>query len=171
MNKNSEIGNNLGDADFKLWRPLDHTWFMVGRSRGKELARFGLTPEQSHVLDILAMNGGSITINEIVNITQRQHHSISTLITRMTRQGLVLKTKNARDFRKWDVTVTEKGQKLFERLTRDSIKEICSCLSTEDKAELNASLRQLLVKAYEVLGQPHETNIYRADDGYTNPSE
>lgn len=147
------------NEDFRLWRILDHTRFMIGRSREKEVARFGLTPEQARMLDILATNGGTVTINEIVNITQRQHNSISTLITRMCRQGLVKKIKDTRDYRRWDIIITEKGQKLFEQIPRDSVTEILSCLSPEAKKDLKSILQQAQIKAYEVLGMTYHPNI------------
>ncbi len=149
--KNSIIREN--DNDFKLWRLLDHTRFMIARSREMELARFGITPEQSHVLYILSTSGGSTTINEIVEITQRQHHSISTLINRMTKQGLVSKRKDPHDNRKYEVVITKKGQELYRRITQDSIKNTFSCLPDEAKAQLRKHLKCLLIRAYEVLGK------------------
>jgi len=149
--KSSAIREN--DSDFKLWRLLDHTRFMIARSREMELARFGITPEQSHVLYILSTSGGSTTINDIVEITQRQHHSISTLINRMTKQGLVSKRKDPHDNRKYEVVITRKGQELYRRITQDSIKNTFSCLSDEAKGQLRKHLKCLLIRAYEVLGK------------------
>jgi DNA-binding MarR family transcriptional regulator len=126
---------------------------MIARSREMELARFGITPEQSHVLYILSTSGGSTTINDIVEITQRQHHSISTLINRMTKQGLVSKRKDPHDNRKYEVVITRKGQELYRRITQDSIKNNFSCLSDEAKGQLRKHLKCLLIRAYEVLGK------------------
>jgi DNA-binding MarR family transcriptional regulator len=158
------------DPEFQFWRILDHTRFMIGRAREKELARFGLTPEQSHVLDILVNRGGSVTINEIVEITQRQHHSISTLVARMSRQGLVTKQKNAADLRKLDVFITPKGAEVERELTRDSIHHIVSCLPAQERTAFKAGLLCLLKRAYEELGQP-ESPVYRRERERTRPSE
>ena len=154
------------DPEFQLWRIMDHTRFMIARAREKELAQFGLTPEQSHVLDILIDRGGTDTINEIVEVTQRQHHSISTLVARMARQGLVAKKKNASDLRQWNVAITRKGEQVFRDLTRDSIHRIISCLSSQERTEFKAGLLCLLKRAYEVLGCP-ETPIYRTESERT----
>jgi DNA-binding MarR family transcriptional regulator len=150
------------DPEFQLWRILDHTRFMIGRAREKELAQFGLTQEQSHVLDILVARGGTVTINEIVEVTQRQHHSISTLVARMGRQGLITRKKNPADLRQWSVSITPRGEQVFRDLTRDSIHRIISCLSTQERTEFKAGLLCLLKRAYEVLGQP-EAPIYRTE--------
>ncbi len=148
------------DPEFQLWRILDHTRFMIGRAREKELAQFGLTPEQSHVLDILVNRGGSVTINEIVEITQRQHHSISTLVARMGRQGLITKKKNPADLRKWDVFITPRGERVVRELTRDSIHRIISCLTKRERTVFKGELLCLLKRAYEVLDQ-QPSSVYR----------
>ena len=139
------------DTDFSLWRVLDHTRFMIARSREMELAKYDLTPEQSHVLDILQESNGSTTINQLVEITQRQHHSISTLIDRMTKQGLVTKKKAGIDKRKYEVVITDKGKELDAKMTRDSIKIIFAGLPEEDKKRLHSYLSLLGKEAYKVL--------------------
>jgi DNA-binding MarR family transcriptional regulator len=139
------------DVTFQLWRFLNHTAFVINRSRQKELARYGLTPEQAHVLDILHQSHGAATIQDIVKITLRQHHSISTLVGRMAAQGLVKKVRSASDARKYNVTITAKGRALYRTMTRDSIKEIFSCLSAGERAGLDKGLKKLMFKAFQAL--------------------
>ena len=139
--------------DFALWRTLDHTRFMVSRLREKELDQFGITPEMAHVLDILTQNGGSVTMNELADITVRRHHSVSTQIARMAKQGLVNKVKSRTDLRGYNILITEKGRELFKQITRDSIMKAFSCLSEEDKKALDIRLRALLIHAYELNGK------------------
>ncbi|MCR4393211.1 MAG: MarR family transcriptional regulator [Dehalococcoidales bacterium] len=150
MNQSEREGKPEVDLDFVLWRVLDHTRFMISRLREKELDQFGITPEMSYILDILTQRGGTTTINEIAEITMRKHHSISTQIARMAKQGLVKKIKNHKDLRGYDIVITEKGQDLFKRITRDSIREVFSCLSIEDKKALDIRLKALLMHAYHL---------------------
>ncbi len=140
------------EADFSLWRMLDHARFMIARSREMELSKYDLTPEQSHVLDILRESEGSTTINQLVEITQRQHHSISTLVDRMTRQGLVAKKKAGTDKRKYEVILTEKGREMSARMTRNSVDMIFSCLNEEEKNQLRTIMTKLTIESYRVLG-------------------
>lgn len=139
------------NADFSLWRILDHARFMIARSREMELARISLTPEQSHVLDILNESGGSTTINQLTEITQRQHHSISTLIDRMARQKLLTKRKSGTDKRQYEVVITDKGTELAKSMPRDSISAIFACLSEEEMAQLRGYLLRLTEEAYRML--------------------
>lgn len=150
MNKRNEAAGQEIDRDFELWRLFDRTRFMIGRLREMELAEFGLTPEQNHVLYILNRHGGKTSINKIVEVTQRQHHSISTLINRMTKQGLVSKVKTPDDNRKYVIVVTKKGQSLLKLTTRNSIKDVFSCLTEKDKKELADYLVRLDKKACAV---------------------
>jgi DNA-binding MarR family transcriptional regulator len=155
MQKDSE--KKAANLDvLRLWKLLDHTKFMVGRLREMELAHFGLTPEQVHVLDILFQSGGSTTINEIVELTMRQHHSISTLINRMTRQGLVSKVKTADDKRIFKVVITDKGQTVLKKVSRDSIVNTFTSLSEEEKMDLEGHLHKLLMRAYGLLGKEYK---------------
>jgi len=150
---NSDFNPFLRDDDvsFGLWRLLYHTAFVINRSRQKELAQYGVTPEQAHVLDILYQSRGMATIRDIVNITMRQHHSISTLVGRMATQGLLKKVRSPADARQYNVVITEKGKKLFRTITRRSITDIFSCLSDSDRQALDNRLKKLMEKAYQAI--------------------
>ena len=126
---------------------------MIARSREMELAKYDLTPEQSHVLDILQESDGSTSINQLVEITQRQHHSISTLIDRMTRQGLVSKKKAGVDKRKYEVVITEKGREMVAKMTHDSVNMIFSRLTPEEKKHLRTDLLKLTGETYRILNR------------------
>jgi len=152
-NKNEEAFDKQYTA-FGLWRLLDHTRYMIFRFREKELESYGVTPIQAYVLDITINNGGTVSINDIVSLTQRRHHTISTLIARMERHGLLVRTRDPKDARRWYVSITEKGREQFARISRDSITQIFSVLNTEDLAGLEKVLNKLIVAAYEASGEP-----------------
>jgi DNA-binding MarR family transcriptional regulator len=156
---NADTDTPIVDGDFRLWRLLDHTRFMISRLREKELDQFGITPEMAHILDILSQNGGAATMNEIATITVRRHHSISTQIARMAKQALVKKLKSRADLRGYNIAITEKGQELFGRITRDSIKNAFSCLSDDDKKGLDVRLKSLLIHAYELNGKEFKLHL------------
>jgi DNA-binding MarR family transcriptional regulator len=153
MNEQLSSTYSPADEDFKLWRFLGHTSYAISRVREVELAGFGLTPEQAYVLDILSVRGGSTTMNDIMYMTLRQHHTISTLVDRMAKHGLVQKTRSATDGRKYTIVMTKKGRELFQRVTKESIVEAFSALSKEEKRELSALLKRLLTKAYKLNGK------------------
>lgn len=140
------------DQDFVLWRFLDHARFMIFRQREKELAHLHLTPEQAQVLDILNVYGAT-TINEMIQMTQKRHNSISTLIDRMTKRGLVRSTRKSRDKRVLTIELTTEGAELFHQISIESVKSAFACLSTEEKAELRFYLDRVITHAYKSVGQ------------------
>jgi DNA-binding MarR family transcriptional regulator len=139
-------------TSYALWRYLDHARYMIFRLRERELAQSGLTPEQAQILDIISTADGSTTINFIVKSTQRQHNSISTLIARMTRQGLVKKTRTRRDRRAYRITMTEKGVTAYLNMTSNSIEQAFSGLTDIEKSTLYYCLTRLLVHTYDMTG-------------------
>ena len=141
------------DEDFRLWRFLDHTRYAISRSREIELASFGLTPEQVYVLDIIDVSGGATTIGTIVDMTLRQHNTVSTLVDRMAKRGLIKKKRSETDQRQYEIAMTKSGRELFGKLTIKSIEAVFSALTKEEKRELSSTLSRLLSRAYEVSGK------------------
>lgn len=157
-NKNQANEASLKE-NIKVWRLLHQTEFIISRYREQELAQYGITPEQTYVLDILVMNNGSTTLSHIVDITKRQHHSISTLVRRMEAQGLLTRVINPEDRRTFRVHITPKGEELFRSVPRDSINVIFGGLSDTEKVQLREGMARLLLRAYSVMGIPFPADI------------
>jgi len=111
--------NNLSDTD--LWCLIVRTWYAISRLRELELAQFGLTVEQSSILKIMSLRDGSITAKELEYLTMRQQHSISTLINRMSKSGLVEKVKQPNE-RRHRIVVTPEGEKIYNQRSLQNLK-------------------------------------------------
>jgi DNA-binding MarR family transcriptional regulator len=133
----------FSDVDMGLFILLDHARCIIARSRELELAQYGLTPEQTAVLFTLIIKGGSAATDEIADITMRQYNATSSLVNRMSKQGLVEKTKLA-DSKKFNVSITEKGRIMYSRATNNSIKLAFSDFSKIDKQKLSEYLQTLI---------------------------
>jgi DNA-binding MarR family transcriptional regulator len=153
VTENADQSKAVVDVDFALWRFLDQTRYMIFRQREKELLGLDVTPEQAHVLDILQVSHGVTTINEIVRLTQRKHNSISTLIDRMSKQGLVTKMRIKQDKRAFKIVLTDKGSQVFYKIPKESVKKAFSCLSDNEKGQLRSYLDRLLAHAYDSVGE------------------
>lgn len=169
MNGNDAQDNNI-PSSYALWRYLDHARYMIFRLRERELARIDLTPEQAQVLDIIYTTGGSTTINYIVRSTQRQHNSMSTLIARMTRQGLVKKTRNRRDKRAYRITMTEKGMTAYLSMSGDSIEQSFSSLTDAEKGSLYYYLDRLLTHTYSMSGLDFNSRFVDENNNHSSSS-
>jgi DNA-binding MarR family transcriptional regulator len=137
--------------DLDMWVLLDNAHFAVARARLLELAQYELTKEQAQVLYVLQNNGGSATQAQIAEFTMRQHHSVSTLVNRMNKDGLVEKEKdpNGKGFR---INITQKGREKYRKVTQNSVKMIFSSLSPEERQQLSRYLKRLHKTARNLLG-------------------
>jgi DNA-binding MarR family transcriptional regulator len=147
----NEVEEKDNDSCFDIWIMFDHASFAISRAREIELAKFGLTIEQAAVLHDLVERGNSATLIDIAESTMRQYHSVSTLVNRMTKAGLVKKIKYS-DKKKFEISVTEKGFEIYNKITRNSIKMIFSSLSTAEQVIFYERLRTLLARTRDLLG-------------------
>jgi DNA-binding MarR family transcriptional regulator len=143
--------NDFPSTAPEMYRLFNNTSYVVSRAREIELNNFGLTLEQSMLLHTLITMGGSATLDEISAFTMRQYHSVSTLVKRMTKSGLVKKIKYS-DEKKFQVAITEKGSHIFLQTTCNSLTMIFSALSPEDQQALTKCLKLLMSKARSLLG-------------------
>jgi DNA-binding MarR family transcriptional regulator len=149
-------------GDEPLWTLLDSTRFAVTRLRELELAEFGLTIERSAILKILASRGGSTTAGTLEYLTMRQPHTISTLINRMTKMGLISKKRMGTE-KRHTFSLTTKGNTLLDEITETSLEVVFSCLSVEENEELIRILRVLQKRSRTLLRVPFMEYIFRDD--------
>jgi DNA-binding MarR family transcriptional regulator len=142
----------------ELWSLFDRTRFAIGRLRELELARYGLSIEQSAVLYIITNWGGSAVAKDLENSTMRQHHSISSLINGMNKTGLVRKVKTAGE-KRFTIEITEEGHNFYSQATTVSLQETISVLSVKDRQQLIAFLVALLENSRRLLGLPQDESI------------
>ena len=135
--------------EFIAWLLLDHTKFSISRLRDIELSKLGVTPEQAAILQLLAH--GKSTIANIEESWMRKPHSISALITRMTKQGLVQKKKYPKR-KTIEISITEKGMNVHDKLTFESINMVFSALSQDDLQKLSQYLKLLYIRSRGLLG-------------------
>lgn len=141
------------DQDYKLWVLLGQAEHAVFKAREKELSHCSITTVQAAVLFIIQAIGNEATPAEISRWLFRESHSVSGLLSRMEKEGLVRKVKDLDRKNLVRVTLTEKGQQAYHRSTkRRSIREIMSCLSEEEHQQLTSCLERLRNKALKELG-------------------
>jgi DNA-binding MarR family transcriptional regulator len=142
----NESNNKVG-AMYPLFHNTD---VIISRARELELASFGLTLEQGVLFHTLIKMGGSATLDEISEKTMRQYHSVSTLVNRMARLGLLKKVKYS-DKKKFQVSITDKGLNIYSKATCNSLNMIFSVLTTEDQKIFTKYLQLLTEKARKLL--------------------
>ena len=84
--------------------------------------------------------------------TIERFDTISGLVGRLLRNGLVNRAKVPGKKNMMEITLTEKGKKAYQdSLKMESIHEILSCLSEEERKQLYATLQKLRDKALKSL--------------------
>jgi DNA-binding MarR family transcriptional regulator len=138
-------------SDYRLWTFLRTVRFTISRLRELELAHFGITAEQTSILKVLVDYGMPVRVKDLENATLRQHHSISSLVNRMTRSNLVAIKRKSGEKSRW-IFITGRGRSLFSKMTTATIDITFGALSEKRKQELAACLHPLYATARNLLG-------------------
>jgi MarR family transcriptional regulator, organic hydroperoxide resistance regulator len=141
------------DEDQDLWMLITHTRYAIFRAREKELQRYGVSPEQVGLLFVVQALGNKATPAAISRHIIRQPHTVSALVDRMARRGLVKKVKDLDRKNLVRVVMTEKGKKTYELSTkRGPIHRILGILEPKERKELRGTLEKLMAKARKEIG-------------------
>ncbi|MFC1945017.1 MarR family winged helix-turn-helix transcriptional regulator [Chloroflexota bacterium] len=150
---------------FELWDLIHRTRHALFTARTKELSQFGVLPRQVAALHIIKSINGPATPAEISRRMFRRPHSISGLLNRMEKEGLIRKAKDMSRKNMVRVTLTEKGEKLYDLSTkRELMHRVFSNLSDEQCKQLMSSLKIILNKAYEEPGVVRELHPYSTEE-------
>jgi DNA-binding MarR family transcriptional regulator len=154
--KISDAANNsrTGLHIHELWTLLDRTRFAISRLRGLELAHFGLTIEQTSILNILSTRDLT-TVKDLENISMRRQHSISSLLKGMLKMALVTRIK-ANNEKRFRIVMTDEGKNMYARVVVDSLEAVFSVLEQSEKQAMAVSLDALLSRARYLLGIPYQ---------------
>ncbi|MFC2060677.1 MarR family winged helix-turn-helix transcriptional regulator, partial [Chloroflexota bacterium] len=80
------------DREFILWWLLQQTSTIIFNARERELREFGISPIQAAILYIMMSLGESPTPAEIARRVLRKPHSVSQILNRMEKAGLVTRS-------------------------------------------------------------------------------
>ena len=136
------------DEDYKLWVLLSQAADTTLRARQKELDRYGISTAEAAVLFAVQAIGDRATPAEITRWLLREPHTVTELLNRMERGGLVTKAKDLERKNLVRVSITEKGRQAYKQSTkRKSIRKVMSVLSREERQQLGSYLERLRNKA------------------------
>jgi len=152
MALNSESGNTV----LRLWLLLHRVRDGIVLCEDSIFGNYGLTTEQFSVLAAVKSRGGSLKPSELATILARRPNSVTMLVDRMVKAGLVKRTRDRKDRRGVNVSLTSKGEKALGPATPagwEFIQKILSPLSDKDKQTLTGMLEAVKCEV----------------DGYLNP--
>lgn len=134
--------------DCEVWVLLHQVSDASIRAREKELAQFGLSFIESEALYVIQAVGRNATPAQISRWLYRRPHSISDLLKRMEKKGLVKKSKDLEKRNMVRVSLTAKGKRAYENsLKTISISRILEAIPKEDMIKLASYLKAIRDKA------------------------
>jgi len=141
------------DQDYYTWWLLFQVRQLMFKVRQKELSKYGISHVEAAVLHIIQAIGNTVTPAEISRWVLREPHTISELLSRMEKKGLVRKVKDLDRRNLVRVMLTDKGHEAYyQSAERESTQNIMSALSEEERQQLGSCLWKLRAKALKELG-------------------
>jgi len=134
MAVNSEPENTV----LRLWLLLRRVGDSLALCQDLVFSKYGLSTEQFGVLTSIKSRG-PLRPSDLSNILERTPNSISMLIDRMVKAGLVRRTRDRKDRRTVTVSLTSKGEAAVEPAIPagwDFVHQILSSLSLNDQRSL-----------------------------------
>ena len=136
----------------ELWALLDQATTAISRVADNELSQAGITMIQGAVLYFVKNAKEPVIPAHISRWLFREPHTVSQLLMRMERQGLIKRTKDLDYKNRLRITLTEKGEKAYQKqIEMRSIGKILSTLSPEECDKLGANLKKMRDAAVKVL--------------------
>ena len=145
---------NGGSLRLEARRLLHRTRDVLFRCEDRVVSEFGLTAEQYTVLTAMKYLDAPIRPTDVSRWVDHKVHTVSMIVDRMVRAGLLERVRDLPDRREVRLTITGKGEKALQPATVAASKlidEILSPLSPEDTKTLVKLLQTLRDKAHEHL--------------------
>ena len=144
---------SYGDTDQDLWLLFTHARYAVYRAREKELQALGTSPEHVGALFIIQALGEKATPSEIARQMIRRPHTVSALLKRMVKIGLIKEVKDLDRKNMVRAVLTDKGKRIYKASTlRGPIHRILGQLNDNEKKRFRKTLEKILAEARKEIG-------------------
>ncbi len=139
--------------DFETWHLMHEVDTGIFRAWENKLRPFHITPIGAALMHMLYNFNRPMTLSELSLWLFRKPHSISELVTRMSKQGLVKKKADTKKRGMVNIALTKKGVETLVQSTKTMapVGKIMSALSEEEADNLMKYLEKLRIKMFEEL--------------------
>jgi DNA-binding MarR family transcriptional regulator len=155
---------NLNKGAWVLLRQVPN---LVSRCEDQVFGKHGLTTERHAVLMAIRQIDSPVRPTDVARWLDLSVNSVSMIIDRMVKAGLVKRTRDRKDRRTVFLTATEKAEKAYVKASAagwELIQEILKPLSDKDKRTLIELLETLRDKTYDYLGSGEVAEEVRRAD-------
>ena len=148
------VQSYAADDPFLLWVLIAQTKDAMLKARQRDYARFGISDDRRAILSIIMTNGGSATPVMIARNLFRELHSVTEMVKRMEKDGLVERRKGTGRSRV-EVVITQQGRDVFEQSRHNETDQrIFSALTKQERERLSQYLWKLRSRVLQDLGIP-----------------
>ncbi len=141
------------EAPIGLWMILRRTVRLIGKARQRELIKCGISDDASAVLLTVWTLGRQAIPAMISRYLFLERHSVSQLLTRMEKDGLVQRVKDLERRNYVRVELTKKGLDAFHKSSKQrSTRPIMTILSESEQEVMWYTLARLRDRAIRRLG-------------------
>ncbi len=132
------------DSSYNLYTLIYLTQIALFRTRYNEVKELGITSMEAALLLVVDGLGESATPAEISRWMMRKRPTVSGLLNRMERNGLVIREGYNHNKKLKKVVMTRKGQEALDQIgKKDSLRTIISSITDEEYAQLWSLLEKL----------------------------
>lgn len=127
------------------WVKLARAFTMVSRKSEESIRTFKLTSAQFAVIEALG-HLGDMTVGKLCEKMLVTGGNMTLVLDNLEKLELVQRVKNPKDRRALNITLTDKGKRLFEEIFvmhAENIEETMSVLSEEEQQQLGGLLKKL----------------------------
>ncbi|MFA5309053.1 MAG: MarR family winged helix-turn-helix transcriptional regulator [Dehalococcoidales bacterium] len=150
-NRNTVI-KPIYDSDYSLWLLLSETRSAISKARHKKVGLY-LPPNQAAALVSVWALDGQATPAVLSRHLFLEPHTVSELVNRMHKNGLVTKKKDMEKGNMVRIAITAKGRQVCRKMMgQEIIRRFMEMLSEEQRKQLRASLMTLYKGALQELG-------------------
>jgi DNA-binding MarR family transcriptional regulator len=146
------------DKEYDLWILLSRVYHLIAMLRKLELSKYEILPVQSYILFVIKALGNETTPSNISEYVYQQRSSISDILNRMVKQGLINKTNKASGNKRVIVTLTARGEKALKlSKNREFLHKVMSSMTDEEKQQLESAMEILRDAAINELAITQKT--------------
>jgi DNA-binding MarR family transcriptional regulator len=150
--------SKVEDKEYDLWILLSRVYHLIAMLRKLELSKYEILPVQSYILFVIKALGNETTPTNISEYVYQQRSSISDILNRIVKQGLIKKTNKASGNKRVIVTLTAKGEKALKlSKNREYLHKVMSSLTEEEKQQLESAMEILRDAAINELAITQKT--------------
>lgn len=159
------------EPDFRVWQLIISSKNLLSKYRSRELLQYGIPRNYSWVLNVAKYLGDDATPSKIVRYSSLEKHSLSEMLKRMEKRGLITRQESA-GTRERVIRLTEKGLEAQKNTRkREAIHRAMSVLNEEEIHRTINCLEKIANNVTELLIQDEEAAKARKAEAMRNAME